>query len=115
MIPGPYKAYLVAAALVGAAGAGWFANGWRLGKKVEAQKADYYQARARRGEDYADTLVKAAQTASGRIQEAQAILEQARRIKAQAVKDAAAKGPQGAEWECLDRPLPADYVEEFRK
>lgn len=115
LIPVKYKAALLTAALVGSAAGGWVANGWRLGKKAQAVQTDYWQARARRGEDYSDTLVKAAHTASGRIQEAQALQEQARKVKTAALAEAAQKAPTAAQYACLDTPLPEDYLEVFRK
>jgi hypothetical protein len=110
-----YKVALIAAAFAGAAGAGWVANGWRLGKKLAAQESEYFQARARRGEDYADTLVKAAATAGETIRESQVILAHARTFKAKALAETRAKAPTAPEYGCLDKPLPEDYLETFRK
>jgi hypothetical protein len=109
-----YKVALIVAAFGATATAGWAANGWRLGKKLAAQESKYFQARARRGEEYADTLVQAARTASARIEEAQVILDQARAFKAKALRDTAAKAPTSPEFQCLDKPLPETYLETFR-
>lgn len=110
-----YKGVLIAAALVGSAGTGWVANGWRLGKKIEATKVEYFQAKARRGEDFANTMAQAAKTASSHITEAQALLKQARAAKALALAETAAKAPKGPQFDCLNTPLPDDYLETFRK
>jgi len=110
-----YKAALLAAALVGAAGAGWVTNGWRMGKRIEAQRADYFQARARRGDDYQDALVKAAETANTRTREAQALLSRARLAKAKSLASASQTAPKGPTFECLNTPLPDPYLETFRQ
>jgi hypothetical protein len=115
LLPTQYKAALLAAALVGSAGAGWLANGWRQGKKLEAQKAQYWEAKARRGQSYSDTLAQAATAASGRITEAQAILKRARAQAQALVAEAAQNAPKGPEYQCREKPLPETYLETFRK
>lgn len=110
-----YKAVLVAAALVGSAGAGWLAQGWRMGKRIEAQRADYAEAKGRRGQAYADTLAQASLAATARITEAQAILSQARAIKAKALAETAAKAPTAPQFACRETPLPETYLETYRK
>lgn len=112
---GKYKAVLIAAAFVGATGAGWVAQGWRMGKRIEAQRADYAEAKGRRGQAYADTLAQAATMASTRITEAQALLAQARAAKAKALEDVARLAPKGPEFDCRKLPLPNDYLEIFRQ
>ena len=110
-----YKYAFVAAGAVGLVAAGWAAQGWRMGKKIEAQRADYAEAKGRRGQAYADTLATAALAASTRITEAQALLNQARAAKAKALADVARLAPTGPPFECRNLPLPDDYLETFRK
>lgn len=110
-----YKAALLAGALLASAGAGWVTNGWRLGKTMAKQESAHWQAKARRGQDYADALARAAETASGRITEAQALLQQARAAKAKALRESAQKAPTGPEFACRDKSLPEDYLETFRQ
>lgn len=121
MIPSldKYRRAICAAAIVtGAVGlvtSGWVAQGWRMGKKIEAQRADYAEAKGRRGQEYANTLARASEAASTRITEAQALLTQARAIKAKALAQAAQTAPKGPEFACRDLPLPDDYLETFKQ
>jgi hypothetical protein len=110
-----YKAVLIAAGAVGLVTSGWVAQGWRMGKKIEAQRADYAEAKGRRGQAYADTLAQAATLASGRITEAQALLTQARATKARALAEAAQTAPKGPEFACRDIPLPETHLETYRQ
>jgi len=114
----PYRRYAKAAAIgvatVALVGTGALVEHWRMRGKLAAHKADYYQSRARRGEDYADALVRAAQMATRRTEEAQALLSQARATRAKALANTAHKAPNTPEWACLDKPLPPDYLETFR-
>lgn len=111
-----YRNFLILAAVtVAAGGSAWTAQGWRMGKRLEAQRADYAEAKGRRGQAYADTMAQAAQAATIRVTEAQALLAQARDIKAKALAEAAQKAPKGPAFDCLKVPLPDDYLETFRQ
>lgn len=110
-----YKAALIAAGAVGLVASGWVAQGWRMGKRIESQRADYAEAKGRRGQAYADTLAQAAMAASTRITEAQALMTQARALKALALETLAATAPQGPEFDCRNHALPETYLENYRQ
>lgn len=115
LILAKYKAALLAGALVASAGAGWVGNGWRMGKKLEAQKATFYQAKGRRAEDYANALVAGARAANAAVAESQAILAKARGEAKRLVAEATAKAPTTGEFACRQEALPEDYLEVFRQ
>lgn len=115
MILAKYKAALMAGALVAAAGAGWMGNGWRLGKKLADQRTDFYQAKGRRADDYANALVAGARNANAAVLEAHAILARARGEAKRLVAEAAAKAPTTGQFACRQDALPEDYLEVFRQ
>jgi hypothetical protein len=108
-----YRAAIVACCGAACFFCGWQANSWRLGKNLEAQRADYAETKGRRGQAYADTLAQAALATSARI--AEALLRQARAVKAKALAEAAQRAPTAPEYACRDKPLPDDYLETFRQ
>lgn len=110
-----YKTALIAAGALGLVTSGWVAQGWRMGKRIEAQRADYAEAKGRRGQEYANTLAQASLVASGRITEAQVLLSQARATRAAALALTALRAPTGPTFDCRNYPLPHDYLETFRQ
>jgi hypothetical protein len=112
----PYrKALVLAAVAVGAGGAAWTVNGWRLGKELAEVKASQQAANASRSRVYAEQRDKALGEMVDQVLEGRRTLAAVRAANARKLAELRAAQPAGAEYACRQLPLPDTYLEKFRK
>lgn len=108
------KALVLAAVAVGAGGAAWTINGWRLGKELAEVKATQASANATRQGAYAMQRDKAMGELVDQVIEGRRTLAAVRAENARKLAAMRAAQPAEAAYDCRKLPLPPSYLETFK-